>query len=126
MSAIRGLTQGGERSDPLPLLPAPLPLHRPFLPTCRVGKGLVGAAIRPTAGVAKLTHRWAGALQQATGESEANSTHSARVGRVRPPRMLHGLGKRIAPYSIAEALARHVLLSTVAPPLFSLVARGVV
>ncbi|KAL3892890.1 MAG: hypothetical protein SGPRY_014683 [Prymnesium sp.] len=80
-----------------------------------VGKGLVGAAIRPTAGVAKLTHRWAGALQQATGESEANSTHSARVGRVRPPRMLHGLGKRIAPYSIAEALARHVLLSTLLP-----------
>lgn len=77
-----------------------------------MGKGLAGAAIRPTAGVAKFAHRWAGALQQATGESEANSTHSARVGRVRPPRLLHGEQKRIAPYSIAEALARHVLLTS--------------
>ena len=77
-----------------------------------VGKGLVGAAIRPTSGVLNFAHRWAGALQQATGENETNSTHSARVGRARPPRMLHGERHRIALYSIAEALARHVLQST--------------
>ena len=33
------------------------------------------------------------------------------MGRVRPPRMLHGKERRIAPYSIAEALAKHVLTS---------------
>ena len=70
-----------------------------------VGAGLVGAAIRPTARLAKLATR-------AGGEGEARATHSVRVGRVRPPRMLHGEQHRIAPYSIAEALARHVLQST--------------
>ena len=76
-----------------------------------VGKGIMGAAIRPTAGVLKFAERWAGALQHASGENDANSTHSARVGLFRPPRMLHGEMHRIAPYSIAEALARHVLQS---------------
>ena len=53
-----------------------------------VGAGLMGAAIRPTAGVAKFAQGWAGALQQATGDGEGRATHSARLGRVRPPRML--------------------------------------
>ena len=76
-----------------------------------VGKGLVGAAIRPTAGIAKFAHRLAGAAQQAAGDGVAHATHSARLGRVRPPRMLHGAERRIAAYSIAEAMARHVLTS---------------
>ncbi|KAL3920970.1 MAG: hypothetical protein SGPRY_005062, partial [Prymnesium sp.] len=79
-----------------------------------VGVGLLGAAIRPTAGIAKFAHSAADALQQATGEGESRATHSARVGRVRPPRMLQVRGerKRIVPFSLAEALARHVLESS--------------
>ena len=77
-----------------------------------VGAGLVGAAIRPTAGLAKFAHSWASALQQATCDGEGHATHSARLGRVRPPRHLHGEQHRIVPYSLAEALARHVLESS--------------
>jgi hypothetical protein len=81
--------------------------------TLGVGKGLVGAAIRPAAGVLQLTASCANAASAAGGEGAGNeATHSARVGRVRPPRMLHGLQRRIAPFSIGEALAKHVLLST--------------
>ena len=80
--------------------------------TLGVGKGLVGAAIRPAAGVLQLTTSMASAASAASGEGAGNdATHSARVGRVRPPRMLHGAQRRIAPFSIGEALAKHVLLS---------------
>jgi len=81
--------------------------------TLGVGKGLVGAAIRPAAGVLQLTASCANAASAAGGEGAGNeATHSARLGRVRPPRMLHGQQRRIAPFSIGEALAKHALLST--------------
>ena len=60
----------------------------------------------------------AGAMQTLGGEGEERATHSARVGRVRPPRMLHGTARvslghaaQITAYSLAEALAKHVLQS---------------
>ena len=81
--------------------------------TLGVGKGLAGAAIRPAAGVLHFTNAVANAATaSATGEGAGNdATHAARVGRVRPPRMLHGAQRRIALFSIGEALAKHVLLS---------------
>jgi len=80
-----------------------------------VGKGLAGAVIRPTAGVLQLTNNMAGAWVAMThgltggegGEGGAGGTRGP--GRVRPPRMLHDQLRRIAPFSMAEALARHVL-----------------
>lgn len=76
-----------------------------------VGKGLMGAAMHPTAGVLQFTSRATDAMRNLGGESEEKATHSARVGRQRPPRMLHGPRHRIAPYEISEALAKHVLQS---------------
>jgi len=75
-----------------------------------IGKGLVGAAMLPTAGVLQLAGRAAGAVQHLGGEGEA-STHSARLGRVRPPRMLHPSQPLLVPYALGEALAQHVLQS---------------
>lgn len=79
-----------------------------------VGKGLAGAALRPTAGLLHFADRWAGAwvamTHGLTGEGEGEA--AGRAGRVRPPRMLHDSHQRLAPFSMAEALARHVLTST--------------
>ena len=86
--------------------------------TLGVGKGIVGAGIRPIAGVLQFADSAAGAMQTLGGEGEERATHSARVGRVRPPRMLHGTARvslghaaQITAYSLAEALAKHVLQS---------------
>ena len=61
--------------------------------TLGVGKGIVGAGIRPIAGVLQFADSAAGAMQTLGGEGEERATHSARVGRVRPPRMLHGTAR---------------------------------
>ena len=102
-------------------------MHEPYKGTRRrgargfavgVGKGLAGAVIRPTAGVLKLTNNMAGAWVAMThgltgGVGAEGGAGGARgPGRVRPPRMLHDGLQRIAPFSMAEALARHVLTST--------------
>jgi hypothetical protein len=84
-----------------------------------VGKGIAGAALRPTAGVLHFASGMTNAMQQLGGETEATMTHSARIGRRRPPRMLHPLAAahasstrcRIVCYSLAEALAQQVLHS---------------
>ena len=72
-----------------------------------VGKGLAGAALRPTAGLLKLADSWAGAwvllTTGLTGEgSDGSGPHGARIGRVRPPRMLHDHLQRIAPFAMSE------------------------
>ena len=99
-------------------------VHEPYMGARRrgargfavgVGKGLAGAVIRPTAGVLQLTNNMAGAWVAMThgltggegGEGGASGTRGP--GRVRPPRMLHDQLQRIAPFSMAEALGRHVL-----------------
>ena len=80
-----------------------------------VGKGIAGAALRPTAGVLQLANSWAGAWVLLThGLTGEGGEGGAGIGgsRVRPPRMLHDNQMRIAPFSMSEALARHVLTST--------------
>ena len=85
-----------------------------------VGKGLAGAALRPTRGVLKLADRWAGAWVRTTefltgdlgADGGLHGQHGQRFGRVRPPRMLHDGQQRLSAFSMAEALARHVLTST--------------
>jgi hypothetical protein len=82
-----------------------------------VGKGIAGAALRPTAGLLRLADRWAGAwgvlTHSLTGDAEGvAAVVGGRIGRVRPPRMLHEGEQRLAEFSMAEALARHVLTST--------------
>jgi hypothetical protein len=59
-----------------------------------VGKGLAGAALRPTAGLLKLADSWAGAwvllTHGLTGEgADGAAGLSGKISRVRPPRMLH-------------------------------------
>ncbi|EOD25324.1 hypothetical protein EMIHUDRAFT_237857 [Emiliania huxleyi CCMP1516] len=83
-----------------------------------VGKGIAGAAIRPTAGALAFASGMTGAVQGLGGETEATSTHSARVGRRRPPRRLQpntaaagAPQRRLVPYSLSEALAQQVLHS---------------
>ena len=127
-----------------------------------VGKGIAGAALRPTAGILKFADNmhavtmpqprslpcrglsplvcaltlsvasgpqlacdqvplvdragaWVVLTHGLTGEGEGGMVASGgtRAGRVRPPRMLHDNLQRIAPFSMAEALARHVLTTAV-------------
>ena len=81
-----------------------------------VGKGIAGPRSAP-AGLLQLADRWAGAwgvlTHSLTGDADGAASHGGRsIGRVRPPRMLHDDLRRVAPFSMAEAFARHVLTST--------------
>lgn len=69
-----------------------------------IGKGLVGAAVKPTAGILDFVTRTAqGVANQARGSSAATQQ------RIRPPRKLYGDKKVVRQYDYAEAAAHEVL-----------------
>lgn len=69
-----------------------------------IGKGLVGAAVKPTAGILDFVTRTAqGVANQARGSSVASQQ------RVRPQRKLYGDKKVVRQYVHAEAAAHEVL-----------------
>ena len=69
-----------------------------------VGKGLVGVAVKPAAGVFDLASR------TAEGVARSFELGASPYQRLRPPRMLHGPERAIHAYSRFEGLAHMVLL----------------
>ena len=81
-----------------------------------VGKGLVGVAVKPAAGVFDLASRTAEGVAKTFDffeqriDDPSRSKSAAALMRLRPPRMLHGAERAVRPYSRFEGHAHLVLL----------------
>ena len=75
-----------------------------------LGKGVVGAVVKPTAGMFDLATRTAEGIANTFDFLEESRGDASQSDRVRPPRMMHGPDKSLRPYSRSEAIAQRVLL----------------
>jgi len=75
-----------------------------------VGKGVVGAVVKPTAGMFDLATRTAEGIANTFDFLEEARGDPSETDRVRPPRMMHGPEHALRAYSKSEAIAQRVLL----------------
>lgn len=73
-----------------------------------VGRGVVGALVKPVAGIFEMTALTAGGIQEAAGES--SGVARGRRLRRRPPRLFYGPDRVIRPYSLSDATLNDILL----------------
>ncbi|XP_053990844.1 uncharacterized protein LOC128882970 isoform X2 [Hylaeus volcanicus] len=73
-----------------------------------VGRGVVGALMKPVAGIFEMASLTAGGIQEAAGES--SGVARGRRSRKRPPRVFYGYDQVIRPYSLVDAQINDILL----------------
>lgn len=77
-------------------------------PGTGVGRGVVGALVKPVAGIFEMTALAAGGIQEAAGESSGIAR--GRRLRRRPPRLFYGPDRILRHYSIVDATLHDLLL----------------
>jgi vacuolar protein sorting-associated protein 13A/C len=72
-----------------------------------VGRGVVGALMKPVAGIFEMASLTAGGIQEAAGES--SGVARGRRLRKRPPRVFYGYDRVIRTYSLVDAKINDIL-----------------